>query len=239
MPNVPLLLGHRGTRTDSGIAENTPAAFDTCIGYGCDGFEFDVRLTGCGRGLVCHDEVAEGVVLARARADQLQGFPVVQDIICRFAKRVFLDIELKVEGLERMVLETLRTCPPQREYAVSSFLPAVLMELRARSGNVPLGIICDKKSQLAGWDKLPVQYLIVHESLLLQSLVDDVHAANKGIFVWTVNDAYEMRRLAEAGVDVIVSDNPKLLVQTLRPEKYGGGMRGNGGGLTPSAGTED
>ena len=218
MPNVPLLLGHRGTRVHPGIQENTVDAFDAAIAAGCDGFEFDVRLTGCGRGLVCHDETVEGVVVSHARADQLTDLPVLDNIIHSYAHRVFLDIELKVEGLEHIVLDALRNDPPPREYVVSSFLPEVIMELRARNGQIPLGIICDRKSQLAQWDKLPVGHVIVHRSLFSEQLVEEVHARNKTVFVWTVNDPEEMRRVAESGADVIISDDPKLLVHVLRPE---------------------
>jgi glycerophosphoryl diester phosphodiesterase len=42
----PLLLGHRGARAVKSIPENTLASFDRAVADGCDGFEFDVRLTG-------------------------------------------------------------------------------------------------------------------------------------------------------------------------------------------------
>lgn len=237
MANVPLLLGHRGTRVDSGVPENTPEAFDTAIRSGCDGFEFDVRLTGCGRGLVCHDEVVEGVMVRQAKPHELRNYPVVGDIISRYGDRVFLDIELKVEGLERMVLELLRESPPQREYVVSSFLPEVIMELRARSAKVPLGIICDTKSQLARWQTLPIEHVIVHEKLCTEKLIKEAHAAHKGIFVWTVNHPDNMRRFADAGVDVIISDDPRLLVQTLRPEKSSDGPPSGANGKGQGAGS--
>ncbi len=39
----PLLLGHRGAK--SYAPENTIEAFELALQHGCDGFEFDVRLT--------------------------------------------------------------------------------------------------------------------------------------------------------------------------------------------------
>ena len=41
------------------VPENTFASFDLALEHGCDGFEFDVRLTGCGRAVVCHDPKVE------------------------------------------------------------------------------------------------------------------------------------------------------------------------------------
>jgi glycerophosphoryl diester phosphodiesterase len=37
------------------------------------------------------------------------------------------------------------------------------------------------------------------------------HEAGKKVTTWTVNDVREMQRVASAGVDAIVSDDPKLL----------------------------
>jgi glycerophosphoryl diester phosphodiesterase len=42
-----------------------------------------------------------------------------------------------------------------------------------------------------------------------------VKGAGKKVIVWTVNSAEDMRRFAEQGVDGIISDDTKLLVQTL------------------------
>jgi glycerophosphoryl diester phosphodiesterase len=225
MPNLPLLLGHRGTRVDPVVAENTLSAFDEAIQHGCDGFEFDVRLAPDGRALVCHDAIVEGIPVAQCKPADLGHLSVLEEVLKRYANRAFLDIELKVEGIEPKLLELLRNSPPERDYVVSSFLPDVIMELRARSAGIPLGVICDTQSQLARWRELPVRHVIVHQDLCSEELVKQVHAANKTVFVWTVNDPAQMRRFALAGVDVIISDNPELLVRTLRPERPPGKSR--------------
>ena len=49
---IPLLLGHRGARVGKSIPENTLASFDLALASGCDGFEFDVRLTADGQAVV-------------------------------------------------------------------------------------------------------------------------------------------------------------------------------------------
>jgi glycerophosphoryl diester phosphodiesterase len=66
MHHRPLLLGHRGLRVPQAPPENTFAAFDLALQHGCDGFEFDVRLTGDGRAVICHDPWAQGIVIAEA-----------------------------------------------------------------------------------------------------------------------------------------------------------------------------
>ena len=211
----PLLLGHRGARL-SAVPENTFASFDLALEHGCDGFEFDVRLTACGSAVVCHDPKVGNVTIARARATQLTQLPRLPDVIQRYGKRAFLDIELKVNDLEAKVLAALSKFPPAQDYVVSSFLPEVVMNLEARSSTVRIGIICETLAQLATWRDLPVDYVIPSEALVDRSLVQEIQRAGLRILVWTVNAREAMLRLAGWGVDGIISDDTELLVRTLR-----------------------
>jgi glycerophosphoryl diester phosphodiesterase len=214
MSDHPLLLGHRGTRVSKTAAENTLAAFDFALRLGCDGFEFDVRRSACGHAVICHDEQVQGITVAEAACGQLQSLPRLADVLALYADRAFLDIELKVPGLESDVLVALREHPPERGYVVSSFLPEVLLELRLRSAEVTLGFICDRKKSLDRWRELPVEYVIPKYPLITSRLVQAVHGAGRTMLTWTVNDKKTLQRLAEWGVDGIVSDDPELLIKT-------------------------
>ena len=78
------------------------------------------------------------------------------------------------------------------------------------------GIICETAPQLARGRKLPADYVIPHQSLVKKALIQEVHSAGRKIFAWTVNSKKGMLRLADLGVDGIISDNTELLVRTLR-----------------------
>lgn len=211
MSSRPLLLGHRG---DKAFGENSLAAFDRALDAGCGGFEFDVRLTSAGRLVICHDETVNGVVVSRAGAADLLELTDLPAVLRRFSRRAFLDIEIKVAGIEAQVAKALAELPPERGCVVSSFPPEVIRELKARA-EVPLGIICKTRRQLAGWRELPVEYVIAHKSLLTEKLIQSVHDAGRRIFVWTVNDSASMERMARWGVDGIISDYPDRLVRAL------------------------
>jgi glycerophosphoryl diester phosphodiesterase len=215
MNAVPLLLGHRGVRYVSSIGENTTSAFDFALQHGCDGFEFDVRLTRDNVAVVCHDAKSHGLLICEATAAQLAYLPRLDDVLARYAKRAFLDIELKVAGLERITLAAVREHLPARGFVVSSFLPEVLIELRNRNDAIPLGLICDKKKALRRWRELSVEHVIPHHSLVTPKLVSEIHDANKKLFVWTVNGKAAMLRFASC-VHGIISDKPELLVRALR-----------------------
>lgn len=216
MARLPLLLGHRGARASTRVPENTFASFDLALEHGCDGFEFDVRLTACGTALVCHDPKVSKISIARAQAKQLPQLPRLHEVIKRYGQRAFLDIELKVKDLESKVLTALSKYPPAQDYVVSSFIPDVVMDLEARSSSVRIGIICETAVQLRRWRELPVDCVIPHQSLVDRFLVQDIQRAGRRILVWTVNDEETMLRLADWGVDGIISDDTELLVRTLQ-----------------------
>jgi len=118
----PLLLGHRGARAFRQIPENTLASFELCLRHGCDGFEFDVRLSADGQAVICHDTTIGGMKIEDTASESLP-LPTLEDVLRQFAQRAFLDIELKVAGLAPQTVAVLRKHPPQKGYVVSSFLP--------------------------------------------------------------------------------------------------------------------
>ena len=211
----PLLLGHRGVRGRRyGVRENTSPAFDLALQHGCDGFEFDVRLTADECAVVCHDRKSSGIMIADVRAEKLSRLARLEEILVRYADRAFLDIELKVPGLESCLLSSLSKHPPQRGYVVSSFLPHALSSLNECDKSIPLGLICETRRQLACWRELPIQYVIVKHSLITPGLISDVHQAEKKLFAWTVNTSQAMLHLAKWGADGVIADKPEILVKT-------------------------
>jgi glycerophosphoryl diester phosphodiesterase len=211
----PLLLGHRGARAFRQIPENTLASFELCLQHGCDGFEFDVRLSADGQAVVCHDAAVGGMEIAKTVSKSL-ALPSLEEVLRQFSHRAFLDIELKVAGLEPLLLAELGKYPPQKGYVVSSFLPDVLTAIHDLDPVVPLGFLCDSQDQLRGWRETRAEWVIPRFKLADKELVELVHAAGKRIMVWTVNRAGRMREFAGWGVDAIISDETELLIRSLR-----------------------
>src|SRR3984893_365557 len=212
----PLLLGHRGARASHNIPENTLASFELCLQHGCDGFEFDVRRSADGQAVICHDATVGGIEIANTAAKALP-LPVLEDVLRQFAHRAFLDIELKVAGLEAQTLAELRKHPPQKGYVFSSFLPNVLTTIHNLDPAIPLGILCETKGQLRGWRETPAEWVIPQFALVDRELVELVHAAGKKIMVWTVNSAELMREFAAWGVDAIISDETQQMAEIVFP----------------------
>ena len=221
MPAQLLLLGHRGARADA--PENTLAAFDLALKHGADGFEFDVRHTSDKRSIICHDPKFNRLVIRKHTFKQLQASspsekelpPSLEDVLERYGCTAFLNIEVKVRGMEQAVLRAMKKYPPRRGYFISSFLPSVVRELHALDKSLVLGALAETPWQLRRWRTLPVRYVVPHYRLLSARLIESVRAMGKSVITWTVNDPRVMVRAAKWGVDGIISDDTKLLVDTL------------------------
>ena len=211
----PLLLGHRGARANKSIPENTFASFDQALADGCDGFEFDVRRTADGEAVVCHDVKIGAVDIGLAVGREAKGLPRLEQVLKRYGRDTFLDIELKVAGLEKQVANLLQRYKIRRGFVVSSFLPEVLRGVHRADPGLPLGLICETRAQLKLWRTLPVEYVIVRYSLTGQLLIREIHREGKKVVVWTVNNRIQMKKFAEWGVDGIISDETRVLQRTL------------------------
>ncbi len=223
--NRPLLLGHRGCRV-SRFPENSMSAFRHALTCGLDGFEFDLRVSADGRLVCIHDDAIGGCLVSdtpyhelykgylKFRRNQGEPIPCLQDVLREFGPSAFLDIELKVSDLEKPVLNLLKRYPAQR-FVVSSFLAEVVLDIGEANPQIPLGFIFDDVIGLRAYANLPVAYLMPRHDLLSKELVEAFHRDGYKVLAWTVNRPAEMKRLAEWGVDGLISDDPVLLGQTM------------------------
>lgn len=228
MTHRPLLLGHRGCR--GAHPENTIAAFEYALASGCDGFEFDVRLTGDGKAIICHDarlgklrvsttvyekflnnQTRSGRLLKRRARGELC---CLDDVLEQFGRSAFLYIELKVPGLEEMVLATVGKHKPHR-FVIASFLPTVVRRVNEIAPEVPVGFIFDNLAGLRRWRDMPGSHVMPHWRFATERRIRVMHEAGKKVMTWTVNSPRKMSQLAKWGIDAIVSDDPALLSNTL------------------------
>jgi glycerophosphoryl diester phosphodiesterase len=179
-------------------------------------------MTSDGDAVVCHEPKYEGLVVERTTREALvgrwqseRGLACLDEVLEKFAKTAFLNIELKVDGIEDLTLALLEKFPTEKGCVVSSFKPSVIMELSRGGAKVPLGLICDAPKQLERWKELPVHALMLERRLANIAFIKEIHNAGKQVFVWTVNSAGEMKGYADAGVDGIISDDSRLLGKVL------------------------
>jgi glycerophosphoryl diester phosphodiesterase len=220
-----LLLGHRGCR--GAFTENTFAAFDHALESGCDGFELDVRMTADAVPVIWHDARLRGRFLSRQRWEAVRerclsarigrraiALCELEEVLARYRQVAFLDIELKVRGLETQVAELVRRYRPERGFVISSFRHPALLEVHRIDPTLPLGFIFDRMPREKVWVGLPVQYVKPSARLVTAARVRQFHAAGMKVLTWRVNHGATARRLAQAGVDGMIGDDPAMLAAT-------------------------
>jgi glycerophosphoryl diester phosphodiesterase len=235
----PLVLGHRGARESA--PENTLRAFELALGEGADGVELDVRLDRDERVIVLHDRelgrVSKGAETRDAeelgaseigRIDLGGGerVPLLVDILsfCR-ERGARVNVELKrdvrrtsalLRGVERAVNES--GAPPEL-IIFSSFRPGFVAGIARRLPAYPRAWLVHQKQRvmrnapffrLLGSDGVHPEWPLVTARTLARW--------KRGpcvVNAWTVNDGAEARRLAELGVDAIISDRPGVILEAL------------------------
>src|SRR5947209_17182733 len=212
------------------VNPNTLTAFDLALEHGVDGFEFDVRCTRNLQAVICHDARLNRLSVRRHTFKQLQAsfggaddsLPCLDDVLERFARTAFLNIEVKVRGMEKAIVRAVKRMAPQQGYFISSFLPGVVRELHALDDSLVLGTLAQTRWQLRRWNRMPGKYVVPHYHLLSRRLIEEIHDAGKLAVTWTVNEPKRMLRVADMGVDGIISDDTRLLVKTF----YRAGVNG-------------
>ncbi len=258
----PLNFAHRGASYEA--PENTLAAFLLAAELGADGIEFDVQLSKDGAVVVIHDLALDkttngrGPVRARTLAELRaldagswfdrtfagQQIPTLQEVIEAVGSRLLLNIELKAaslrdDGLAAAVVRLIEENNLLDRVVVSSFNPLAVWRVKRLNPWVSVGLLYAPDMPLMQrrpWLRPLLQPEALHPHY---TLVDDRYvrwARKRGyrLHVWTVDDPGEMQRLAQQGVDLIITNRPDLLRQVL---PSGGGRpapASAGGGPCPS-----
>lgn len=224
----PLIIAHRGASTTA--LENTEAAFVAATEAGADGVELDVRLTAGGDVVVFHDDTLERLSGHRGRVDrlslrQLRRVPLIDGHrILTLAEALevlagcLVNVEIKATvgpAPRRLVEHTVRVierCGASDRVLVSSFHPFVLAQVR-RLSELPIGYLFHGQQGLPLRRNMPAHLLRAqavhpHFGLATAARVRAWQRQGFAVNVWTVDDADVTAKLARAGVDSLITNDP-------------------------------
>jgi glycerophosphoryl diester phosphodiesterase len=183
-----------------GHKANDEATLERHLAAGADSIELDVGLRG-GELVVAHDpDFADASGLTLDRALELAGStPLVVEAKCYPPETP--QPEEFAEALEPY-LERIR---------VISFEPWVLREVRKRNPDAAIGFLFEEPAEVTAFAPTvgPDRRLVTRE------LVQTAHRLGVRVVPWTVNDADEMTRLLDLGVDGLVTDDVALARQVV------------------------
>ena len=127
------------------------------------------------------------------------------------ASSFFVPSLLEVGRIEPRIRRGL-TYPLDR-YGLSQrrvLAPAVVSALLAMRAALPRRI--GRMLERAGASVATLHYLVATRAVIRRS-----HAHGAAVWAWTVDDPRAVRRLADAGVDGVISNDPRVLAATLTP----------------------
>ncbi|MBU4478722.1 MAG: glycerophosphodiester phosphodiesterase [Candidatus Omnitrophica bacterium] len=214
----PLIIAHRGARGNK--PENTLESFQEAVRLAADFVELDVQKSADEKIVVLHDyhwknccRVSDTPYLRIKNAGLKRKIkiPLLEEVLEALDNRIGIDIEIK--SMDRDILTLLVRALKghnKRKIIVSSFIHRHLVELKELLPSLRLGALMSCRPI----DPLPIlkaartDLLIQHAEFVDEEYVHLLHRNKKQIFVWTVNDTEDLRRMARCGVDGIVSDFP-------------------------------
>jgi glycerophosphoryl diester phosphodiesterase len=233
----PIPFAHRA----GGEAENTLAAFARAVALGFRYLETDVRVTADGVLVAFHDATLDRVCHARGAVAglpwrELAGvrvagehpIPRLEELLEAFPDARF-NVDPKVDEAVEPLVGLLRRTGAVERVCVGSFSERRLARVRRALGPglcTALGPASVRRLRLAAWG-LPigrgavagdcVQVPQRHHGVPLVDarMLAAAHARGLPVHVWTVDDAAEMRRLLDLGVNGLMTDEPATLREVL------------------------
>jgi len=227
----PLRIGHRGA---AGLApENTIRSFRAAIEVGVDLVEFDVL-----------QRPDRELVVAHAPADVGAETPTLEEALRFFAEEapsLGVHVDLKLTGRELDIVEMLRRFGlVERALVTSGYVGA--SRTFAALGGPRVGITIPRRvfrisedgrsaplarSSLRALRRVtptlvgPLLGLThatvaaVHHSLVTPATVRAAHERGAAVVAWTVDEPAALARVADAGVDAVVTNDPRIFASTL------------------------
>lgn len=237
-----LILAHRGYAAK--YPENTMISFKSAIACGADGIETDVQRTKDGVLVLIHDDSIDNVSTGKGLIRDLTYAELLKfDFGIRKGKEfageriptfdefldlvqdteILLNIEIKYgsflyKGIEEEVLKKVEERGLLNRVIFSSFnhySVVMLKEMNPECAAAPLytdGIYkpYDYAMELHADAIHPFKLLVSRE------IVEECHRRNMKVNVWTVDDVKEASYLEGIGVDAIITNRPKEMLEYLR-----------------------
>jgi len=216
------MIGHRGAMACA--PENTLLSIYKAIELGADWVEIDVHVVD-EQLIVIHDETLDRTTNGHGKLSDYtfneiraldaglgQKIPTLQEVFEATAGVVGLNIELKGKGTGKSLISLLKKMPEiqKQNIIVSSFLMAELAVVFSLDKRVKIGVlIADNINESIAWAaKLKAFSIHVRLQNVTLEWVERAHDLGLKVYVYTVNNLADIRRMEQLGVDGVFSNEP-------------------------------
>jgi glycerophosphoryl diester phosphodiesterase len=229
----PLAFAHRGGASEA--PENTLPAFERAVDLGYTYLETDVHVTSDGVLVAFHDTDLSrtcgrpGIItelpwsdVSTARVEGREPIPLMEDLLEAFPAARF-NIDCKSNAAVSALVSVIKRTNSRHRVCLSAFDDRRLIRLRDALGpGVCTGLgpaqvaalrVLGRTAGGGGAAQVPVRQGRI--TLVDERFVRVAHRRGIQVHVWTIDDAAEMRRLLDIGVDGLMTDRPVVLRDVL------------------------
>jgi glycerophosphoryl diester phosphodiesterase len=227
------VTAHRGHARAA--PENTLSAVRRAIESGADYAEVDVHSTADGVIVLLHDRDLKRVAGVPQRLDELsfeevrkldvgswfdaafvgERVPTLAEVINLARGRIKLNLELKFFGSDRRLAREVARLVGEQDFEADCIITSLdydaLREVKRHNPRLRTGLIVAQA--LGDISQMEVDALCVRADFLSDELLRAAHGHGREVHVWTVNDARQMTRLMQRGVDNIITSDPDLAIR--------------------------
>lgn len=225
----PIPFAHRGGALD--VPENTMPAFEYAVGLGYRYVETDVQVTADGVLVAFHDNDLRRTCgragrisdlpwsdVSTALVDGAAPIPLLEDMLGTWPE-LRVNIDCKSDQAVDALIAVLHRTNALERVALGAFSDARLRRLRRELGPdvcTSLGPVevarlkFARPRHLAG-DAAQVPVKQGPLTVTDRTFVEKAHERGIAVHVWIVDDASEMHRLLDLGVDGLMTDRPEVL----------------------------
>lgn len=234
----PIPFAHRGGASEA--PENTLPAFGRAVELGYTYLETDVHVTSDGVLVAFHDDDLARTCgrpgrisslpwseVASARVDGREPIPRFDDLVEAFPDARW-NVDCKTDAALPALVSAVRRHRLLERLCLGAFSDRRLARLRRELGDGALtsmgpravarlkyspGALPRRRDRATTVAQVPVRRGRIE--LVDAAFVRRAHAAQVAVHVWTIDDADEMARLLDLGVDGIMTDAPAVLRDVL------------------------
>ena len=221
---------HRGAQAYS--PENTMQAFLVGVGMGANGIETDIQRTKDGKLVLFHDTTLERILgqsgriqdytytelscFCLDRGESFVKIPMLERFLTEFSgKNISFALELKVDDIEKEVLDLLYEYDVDKRTIITSFSLDRLRKVKSLDSYMHVGYLTKTVDDalIQTLLEIGVDELCPHASIVTAEAVEKWHRLGFNVRAFGVSNVEVMKSLYDIGVDGMTVDFPDRLAE--------------------------
>ncbi len=230
------MIAHRGD--PSTALENSMEAIHHALSYPADMIEIDIRKSRDNMLYVMHDKTALRTAeknidieksvsdaIARIKLKNGEHVPTLADVVKIISGKAGLNLEIKSDGAGLLIAKYLASSDYHGYVLVSSFKEDELLAVRRVLPALPTSMIfyVFHSHDVLSYSARGYKIISLRKTTISEKLVESCHEQGIQVYVWTVDDEEEMKKMISCKVDGIYSNKPGKLKSLIEKLRYASG----------------